>query len=133
VWPRYKNISSSKWKTDFIAVGIGPLCYDAPFVPFSDEPADVLKSTGDLFFLAKQTKFVYLILPTSTKAELKLVLLNDFILTFKPTIAGNIDMLAEQVPVHIIISHLSTITVKKHKEKRRITKSSKNIADSITN
>eukprot|EP00957_Ditylum_brightwellii_P206561 15349005-Ditylum_brightwellii.AAC.1 len=51
-WPRHKNISHFKGKSDMISVGIGPLTYNDDHVIQSNEPDECLN--GDKQFLAKQ-------------------------------------------------------------------------------
>ena len=47
-WPRHRNISHFKGKSDMISVGIGPLTYNDDYIIQSNEPDEFLK--GDKNF-----------------------------------------------------------------------------------
>jgi len=65
LFPRHRNISQTKYN-NFIAVGIGPLCYSQDFVVQGD-PLPELK--GDIFFIAKQMNLKCPPLPIVTQEE----------------------------------------------------------------
>ena len=89
IYPRHKNIMEFEGNEDFVAVGIGPLCYSEDFVT-KGEPDERL--VGDMRFIAKRSGIKHPPLPIRTKDEINIF--TQFMATNKAT-QGNFIKLAK--------------------------------------
>lgn len=89
IYPNHTNILAFK-PTEFVAVGIGPLSYDAKYVD-TGEPMAHFK--GDLKFLAERMKLKCPPLPLSTKEEH--VIYNNYLKSHPQPASKNWDELAQ--------------------------------------